>query len=179
MTVNTETFYPDTCQCVIALAWDDTANPVSYSGVSIVKDAPHNVLTDAAAIQCVLSENSMKGDAIGVVFSTFSGNTSVMSASGGTGFMRGFFGSGPIFRFVPGVSLQYLFQGLVPSRQIQITLAGAPLTATDNTTLQTNLNAMSGAPVILVSGGTLPASGIVVSPIPISGIVVTPTSAGT
>jgi hypothetical protein len=35
MTVNTETFYPDTCQCVIALAWDDTA----YSGVSIVKDA--------------------------------------------------------------------------------------------------------------------------------------------
>jgi hypothetical protein len=38
---------------------------------------------------------------------------------------------------------------------------------------------MSGAPVVLVSGGTLPASGIVVSPIPISGIVVTPTSAGT
>jgi hypothetical protein len=36
-----------------------------------------------------------------VVFSTFSGNTSVMSASGGTG---------PNFRFAPGVSLQY--QGL-------------------------------------------------------------------
>jgi hypothetical protein len=84
MTVNTETFYPDTCQCVIALAWDDTANPVTYSGVSVVKDAPHNLLT--------------------------------------------------------------------------------------------NLNAMSGAPVVFVSGGTLPASGIVVSPIPISGIVVTPTS---
>jgi hypothetical protein len=31
----------------------------------------------------------VKGDAVGVVFSTFSGNTSVMSASGGTGFMRG------------------------------------------------------------------------------------------
>jgi hypothetical protein len=93
-TVNTETFYPDTCQCVIALAWDDTANPVTYSGVSIVKDTPHNLLTDAAAIQCVLSENSMKGDAIGV-FSTFSGNSLVMSASGGTGFMRSFFGSGP------------------------------------------------------------------------------------
>jgi hypothetical protein len=72
---------------------------------------------------------------MGVVFSTFSGNTSVMSASGGTGFMRGFFGSGPILRFAPGVSLQYQFQGLAPSR----TLAGAPLTATDNTTLQTNL----------------------------------------
>jgi hypothetical protein len=129
MIVNTETFYPDTCQCVIALAWDDGANPLTYSGVSIVKDAPHNLLTDAAAIQCVLSENSMKGDVIGVVFSTFSGNTSVMSASGG----RGFFGSGPIFRFAPGVSLQYQFQGLAPSRQIQITLAGAPLTATDNT----------------------------------------------
>ena len=113
----------------------------------------------------------MKDDAIGVVFSTFSGNTSVMSASGGTGFMRDF-GSGPIFRFAPGVSLQYQFQGLAPSRQIQITLAGAPLTATDNTTLQTNLNDMSGAPVVLVSGGALPASGIVVSP----GIVVTPTS---
>jgi hypothetical protein len=55
MTVNTETFYPDTCQCVIALAWDDTANPVTYSGVSIVKDAPHNLLTYTAAIQCVLS----------------------------------------------------------------------------------------------------------------------------
>jgi hypothetical protein len=91
MTVNTETFYPDTCQCVIALAWDDTANPVTYSGVSIVKDAPHNLLTDTAAIQCVLSENSMKGDALGLVFSTFSGNISVMSASGGIGFMRGFF----------------------------------------------------------------------------------------
>jgi hypothetical protein len=126
MTINTETFYPDTCQCVIALAWDDTANPVTYSGVSIVKDAPHTLLTYAAAIQCVLSENSMKGDAIGVVFSTFSINTSVMCASGGTGFMRGFFGSGPIFRFAPGVSLQYQFQGLAPSRQIQITLAGAP-----------------------------------------------------
>jgi hypothetical protein len=157
MTVNTETFYPDTCQCVITLVWDDTANPVTYSGVSIVKDAPHNLLTDAAAIQCVLSENSMKGDATGVVFSTFSGNTSVMSASGGT---RGFFGSGPIFRFAPGVSLQYQYQGLAPSRQIQIILTGAPLTATDNTTLQTNLNAMSGSPVVLVSGGTLPASGI-------------------
>jgi hypothetical protein len=153
MTVNTETFYPDTCQCVIALAWDDTANPVTYLGVSIVKDAPHYLLTDAAAIQCVLSENSMKGDAMGVVFSTFSGNTSVMSASGG----RGFFGSG-LFRFAPGVSLQYQFQGLAPSRQIQITLAGAPLTTTDNTTLQTNLNNISGAPVVLVSGGTLPAS---------------------
>src|ERR1700751_716031 len=153
MTVNPETFYPDSCQCIITLAWD-TANPVTYSGVSIVKDAPHNLLTDTAAIQCVLSENSMKG----VVFSTFSGNTSVMSASGGTGFMRGFFGSGPIFRFAPGVSLQYQFQGLAPSRQIQITLAGAPLTATDNTTLQTNLNDMSGGPVVLVSGGTLPAS---------------------
>jgi hypothetical protein len=117
----------------------------------------------------------MKGDAIGVVFSTFSGNTSVMSASGGTGFMRGFFGLEPIFRFSPGVSLQYQFQGLAPSRQIQIILAGAPLTATDNTTLQTNLNAMSGAHVVLISGGTLPASGIVVSPIPISGIVVIPT----
>jgi hypothetical protein len=163
MTANIETFYPDTCQCVIALAWDDTA----YSGVSIVKDAPHNLLTDAGATQCVLSENSMKGDAIGV-FSTFSGNTSVMSASGGTGFMRGFFGSGPIFRFAPGVSLQYQFQGLAPSRHIQI--AGAPLTATDNTTLQTNLNAISGAPVVLVSGGALPASGIVVSPIPTSGL---------
>jgi hypothetical protein len=93
--------------------------------------------------------------------------------------MRGFFGSGPIFRFVPGVSLQYQFQGLAPSRQIQITLAGAPLTATDNTILQTNLNDMSGAPVVLVSGGALPASGIVISPSPISGIVVTPTSAGT
>jgi hypothetical protein len=87
----------------------------------------------------------------------------------GTGFMRGFFGSGPIFRFAPGVSLQYQFQGSAPSRQIQITLAGAPLTATDNITLQTD---MSGVPVALVSGGTLPASGIVVSPIPISGIVV-------
>jgi hypothetical protein len=83
--------------------------------------------------------------------------------------MGGFFGSGPIFRFAPGVSLQYQFQELAPSRQIQITLAGALLTATDNTTLQTNLNDMSGAPVALVSGGTLPASGIVVSPIPISG----------
>jgi hypothetical protein len=31
---------------------------------------------------------------------------------------------------------------------------------------------MSVAPVVLISGGTLPASGIVVSPIPISGIVV-------
>jgi hypothetical protein len=31
---------------------------------------------------------------------------------------------------------------------------------------------MSGAPVVLVSGGNLPASGIVVSPSPISGIVV-------
>jgi hypothetical protein len=92
-----------------------------------------------------------------------------MFANGGTGFMRGFFGSRPIFRFAPGVSLQCQFQGLAPSRQIQITLAGAPLTATDNTTLQTNLNAMSGAPVVLVSGGTLPASGIVVSPSPISG----------
>jgi hypothetical protein len=118
----------------------------------------------------------MKGDAISVVFSTFSGNTSVMSASGGTGFMRGFFDSGPIFLFAPGVSIKYQFQGLAPSRQIQITLPGAPLTATDNTTLQTNLNDMSGAPVILVSGGILPASGIVVCPIPISGIVVTPTS---
>ena len=49
MTVNTETFYPDTCQCVIALAWDDAANPVTYSGVSIVKDAPHNLLIDTAA----------------------------------------------------------------------------------------------------------------------------------
>jgi hypothetical protein len=64
---------------------------------------------------------------------------------------------GPIFRFAPGVSLQYQFQGLAPSREIQITLAGAPLTATDDTTLQTNLNAMSGAPVVLISGGTLPA----------------------
>jgi hypothetical protein len=124
MSVNTEAFYPDTCQCVIALAWDDTANPVTYSGVLIVKDVRHNLLTDTAAIQCVLSENSMKGDAMGVVFSTFSGNTSVMSTSGGTGFMRGFFGSGPNFRFAPGVSLQYQFQGLAPSRQIQITLAG-------------------------------------------------------
>jgi hypothetical protein len=33
MTINTETFYPDTCQCVIALAGDDTANPVTYSGI--------------------------------------------------------------------------------------------------------------------------------------------------
>ena len=41
----------------------------------------------------------MKGDAFGVVFSTFSGNRSVMSASGGTGFMRGFIGSGSIFLF--------------------------------------------------------------------------------
>jgi hypothetical protein len=160
MTVNTETFYPDTCQCVIALAWDDTANPVTYSGVSIVKDASHNLLTDAAAIQCVLSENSMKGDAIGVVFSTLSGNTSVMSASGGTGFMRGFFGSGTIFRFAPGVSIQYQFLGLAPSRQIQITLAGTPLTVTDNTTLETNLNDMSGAPVVLVSGGTYQPPGL-------------------
>jgi hypothetical protein len=96
--------------------------------------------------------------------------------SGGTGFIRDFFSSGPIFRFVPGVILQYQFQGLAPSRQIKITLSGAALTTTDNTTLQTNLNAMSGAPVVLVSGGTLPASRIVVSPIPISGIVVTPPS---
>jgi hypothetical protein len=29
MTANTETFYPDTC--VIALAWDDTANPVTVT----------------------------------------------------------------------------------------------------------------------------------------------------
>ena len=99
MTVNTETFYPDTCQCVIALAWDDAANPVFRS----IDCKTHNLLTDTAAIQCVLSENSMKGDAFGVVFSTFSDNTSVMSASGGTGFMRGFFGSG-LFRFTPGVS---------------------------------------------------------------------------
>jgi len=37
---------------------------------------------------------------------------------------------------------------------------------TDNTTLQTNLNDMSGAPVVLISGGTLPASEIVVNPSP-------------
>jgi hypothetical protein len=70
--------------------------------------------------------------------------------------MRGFFGPGPIFRFAPGVSLQYQYQRLPP-------FAGAPLSSTDNTTLQTNLNAMSGAPVVRISGGTLPASGIVVS----------------
>jgi hypothetical protein len=45
------------------------------------------------------------------------GNTSVMSVRG-----TGFFGSGPIFRFAPGVRLQYQFQGSSPSRQIQITL---------------------------------------------------------
>jgi hypothetical protein len=52
-------------------------------------------------------------------------------------------------------SLSFLAQN-VNEIKIQITLAGAPLTATDNTTLQTNLNDMSGAPVVLVSGGTLP-----------------------
>ena len=105
----------------------------------------------------LLAESDARPNPHCYFFATFSGNTSVMSASGGTGFMRGSFGSAPIFRFAPGVSLQYQFQGLAPSRQIQITLVGAPLTATDNTTLQTNLNDMSGAPVVLVSGGALPA----------------------
>jgi hypothetical protein len=172
MVINIETWNPDTCRCQLTLAWDDSTTTPTYSGVSIIKDAPHLLLLDSLAIQCVMSENALKSDALGTVFSTFSGNPSVVG--GGH-----FFGYSSNIGFAPGISFNYQFQGLAPSRQIQITLAGAPLTTTDNTTLQADLNAMSGAPVVLVSGGTLPVSGIVVSPIPISGSVVTPTSAGT
>jgi hypothetical protein len=143
MALRTQTWRPDTCDCVIVQEWDDSLpqDQIVINPISINRCAAHqNIQSTVTASNTVLSENQNKNFGLDEILQN-APNTNWFDIDAQTGSRV----------FKKNIILNWTWSGTPPNRVLTLNFTGVSLTAQQKNTLQTRLNNRFGTGKIVIA----------------------------
>lgn len=137
MTIQTDTFDPDTCPCSVVFSWDDTIDPPVYSVVNFLnKCVFHSILSDSNALAILMDEDVRKNTVLQACIDNLAADLSSTGVAGGT--------------LKSGITYQFTLTGTAPNRVLNISFTGITLTANQKLTAQNWCDTHIGVGKVLI-----------------------------